>query len=94
MISNGRKNGTFRFSLKVNGQTEKVFLAGDFNEWKPVRMPKQKNGSYALTIPLNDGKYQYKFKVGENWLLDPDNNKSIENDFGTLNSLAEIPNLV
>jgi len=90
MITRGRKKGTTRFILKPTNGVNKVCLAGDFTEWKPVRMRKQANGSYAITVPLSEGMHEYKFQVDEDWLLDPDNHQSTLNSFGTLNSVTEI----
>jgi 1,4-alpha-glucan branching enzyme len=90
MFSNGRKKGTFRFQLQTSNSVKKVCVAGDFSDWEPVRMKKQKNGSYAVTMPLSAGSYQYKFQVNEDWLLDPDNHNNALNSFGSLNSVAEI----
>ena len=90
MFTKGHKKGTFRFVLTPANSTKKVFVAGDFTDWQPVRMRKQKNNSYAVTFPLAPGTYQYKFQVDDSWLLDPDNNDSALNSYGTLNSLARI----
>ena len=90
MITKGRKKGTFRFQLQAGKSVRKVHIAGDFSDWEPVRMKKQKNGSYAVTMPLSVGDYQYKFQVDDEWLLDPDNHNNALNSFGSLNSVAEI----
>jgi len=90
MYTKGRKRGSVRFQLKPANGAGKVSLAGDFNDWQPKAMRKQKDGSFALTLPLGAGRYQYKFWVDEHWLLDPDNVASEPNEFGTLNSVAEI----
>ncbi len=92
MYRKGRKKETIRFIFKPNnGNTgKKICLAGDFTEWEPIRMRKQKNGEYAVTLPLSAGSYQYKFQVDEDWLPDPDNQANSLNEFGTLNSLAVI----
>ena len=90
MFVKGRKKGTVRFVLDTTNNAKKVFVAGDFSDWEPLPMRKQKNGGYAVTIPLTPGTYQYKFRVDDNWLLDPDNRTNVANSLGTLNSLAEI----
>ena len=90
MITKGRRKGTTRFALKPSNGVKKAFLAGDFTDWAPVRMRKQKDGGYAITIPLSAGTYQYKYQTDEDWLLDPDNHTTALNSFGTLNSLAEV----
>ena len=90
MITKGRKKDTFRFVLQTSNGVKKVCVAGDFSDWETVRMRKQKNGSYAVTIPLSAGSYHYKFQVDDEWLLDPDNHNNALNSFGSLNSLAEI----
>jgi len=90
MITKGRKKGTFRFVLQASNGVKKVCVAGDFSDWEPLRMRKQKNGSYAITLPLTAGSYQYKFQVDDEWLLDPDNQANDLNPYGSLNSLADI----
>ena len=90
MITKGRKKGTFRFQLQTSNSAKKVCVAGDFSDWEPVRMKKQKNGSYAVTMPLSAGNYQYKFRINDEWLLDPDNHNNALNSFGSLNSVAKI----
>ena len=90
MITKGRKKGTIRFALKPSNGVKKVFLAGDFSDWAPVRMRKQKDGRYAITIALSAGTYHYKYQADEDWLLDPDNYATALNPFGTLNSLVEV----
>ena len=87
MISKGRKNGTFRFVYQPANGAGKVAVAGDFSHWEPVTMRKQKNGNYAVTLELSPGTYQYKFKVNDNWMTDPDNHACVQNEFGTLNSV-------
>ncbi|MBN1765060.1 MAG: glycogen-binding domain-containing protein [Sedimentisphaerales bacterium] len=90
MFAKGRKKDTVKFSISPSNGAKKVFIAGDFTEWEPVRMRKQKDGSYSLTLTMSSGEYQYKFQVDDDWLLDPDNQSSAVNSFGTLNSVAKI----
>ena len=90
MVRKGRKKGTRRFCCPVANGVQKVYLAGSFNNWRPVRMRRSKGGAYAITIPLDPGVYEYKFVVDEQWLSDPDNSNWALNAFGTMNSVLTV----
>ncbi|OON96499.1 MAG: type I pullulanase [Candidatus Epulonipiscioides saccharophilum] len=60
-----------------------VCVAGSFNDWNATDTPmtKSANGLWQLTKTLEDGEYQYKFVVDENYINDPFNiNKSGDNN--------------
>ena len=90
MFTKGRKKGTVRFCLSSTNGVRQVKLFGDFSDWEPLAMRKQKDGSYAATVPLSPGTYHYKFQVDGQWLLDPDNQSNAVNSYGTLNSVAQV----
>ena len=51
-----------------------VDVAGDFNGWDPARTPLEPtaNGAWAVTIPLQPGRYEYMFVIdGTQWVGDP-----------------------
>ncbi|MDB4918370.1 hypothetical protein [Mucilaginibacter sp.] len=66
--------GTVTFKLDGYKNARKVFLAGDFNNWKPndIRLRKTIDG-WVLKITLPAGNYQYKFIVDGSWITDPAN---------------------
>lgn len=90
MFSKGQKKGTVKFSVKPSGGVKKAAVAGDFSEWKLVELRKQKDGSFAATVPLKAGSYEYKFVLDGEWVVDPDNNAWALNPYGTLNSVAQV----
>ena len=90
MFAQGQKKGTTRFILKPDNGAKKVQVAGDFTNWRPVEMQKQKTGTYAATVPVPAGNHEYKFIVDGQWIVDPDNNAWALNPYGTLNSVAQI----
>jgi 1,4-alpha-glucan branching enzyme len=90
MISKGKNKGTIRFVYRPEKRVKKVSLAGNFNGWQPATMRKQKNGSYAATLPIPPGSYQYKFMVDGEWLNDPDNEACVANEHGTINSVLVV----
>ena len=90
MYENGHKPGTVRFRLKPKGKPKKVELAGNFCDWKPMWMAKQKAGDFAKTVELPAGTHEYKFVVDGQWLQDPDHKDWVTNQYGTLNSIAVI----
>ena len=77
-----------RFRYVPHGKAQKVEVAGDFNDWRPVRMRKQWDGAYAVEAPVTNGACQYKFIVDGNWVTDPDHSEWAPNPFGTMNSVA------
>jgi 1,4-alpha-glucan branching enzyme len=89
MFSKGQKKGTVKFSLTPANHVKKVELAGDFTEWKPVAMKKQKAGGFSATMPVPGGNHEYKFVVDGQWVVDPDNNAWALNPYGTLNSVVQ-----
>lgn len=89
MFSKGRRSATFRFSFRSPGGVKEVLVAGSFNQWKPVTMRKQKNGSFAVTLAIPAGTYEYKFIVDGHWMTDPDNASYVPNPYGTVNSVAK-----
>lgn len=76
------------FVLKGHLDAENVVLSGSFNLWdeSALLMEKRTDGWY-LDYYLPPGKYRYKFKIGENWILDPDNRYFEPNEFDTGNSV-------
>lgn len=89
MLSKGQKKGTIKFALKPAGTPKQVSVAGDFSDWKPVAMKKQKDGSYSVTVAVPPGGHEYKFVIDGQWIVDPDNSRWALNPYGTLNSVAQ-----
>ena len=48
-------------------------LIGTFSDWKEVPMEKDDTGNFRVTVDLEDGNYQYKFRVqSKSWFFEPD----------------------
>ncbi|MGB2822220.1 MAG: glycogen-binding domain-containing protein [Phycisphaerae bacterium] len=90
MLEKGRKKGTVRFAIRPDDGAKKVFLAGSFSNWEPVRMRRQKDGSFVLVVPIPSGTHEYKFILDDHWVADPDNNAWAMNPYGTLNSVVSM----
>ena len=69
-----------------------VFVAGDFNNWQPVKKLSEKNhpGIYRCRLMLAPGEYQYKFCIDGEWRADAANPNFVPNEFGSLNSVLII----
>lgn len=82
------------FSYKPGGNPQKVNLFGSFNSWNreqyPMSGPDQE-GTYEITIPLEAGRYEYKFFVDGKEFYDPVNPEKISNGMGDFNSLITVP---
>ncbi len=73
-------------------QAKEVYLAGDFNGWKLDSKSRMEhvNGAWHKKIPLNSGKYRYRFVIDGNWVEDAKNPTKEKNPYGTLDSLIEV----
>jgi len=73
-------------------EARKVMLAGDFNNWDfnstPLRKSKKQEWQKSMT--LKPGRYQYKFVIDGNWIIDPSNTNLEYSSLGTENSVIEI----
>lgn len=66
------------FKLKGYSNARNVYIAGDFNGWKPndIHLKKVTDG-WMLNCVLPAGNYGYKFIVDGNWITDPVNPHSV-----------------
>jgi 1,4-alpha-glucan branching enzyme len=81
---------------------QRVNLAGVFNDWggtltgpfDPTIDPMTKNekGIWQITIPLDPGRYEYKFVLdgGVVWKHDPNNAERVDDGYGGYNSVIVI----
>jgi chromosome partitioning protein len=70
-----------------------VYVAGDFNGWKisdESRLQNVKEGVWQKLFNLESGRYQYKYVVDGEWIIDPENPKIEVDRSGNKNSLIEI----
>ncbi len=82
-------NHTFR--LKNYQSAENVYLAGSFNNWNPKDAPLDITpDGWVLNAYVSYGRHTYKFIVDGDWILDPANPKTSENQYGTGNSVLNI----
>ena len=83
--------GNTTFRLKGYADASVVVLAGSFNGWNQSQFLFGREGDeWVCRIDLDPGVYQYKFVVDGNWLLDPANPDTAEDDAGNVNNVLEI----
>jgi 1,4-alpha-glucan branching enzyme len=59
-------------------------LIGDFSNWEDIPMQKDKEGFFRVTVDLEDGVYQYKFRVqSKSWFCEPDQWVSVTDPYAT-----------
>ncbi|MBN2121304.1 MAG: AAA family ATPase [Candidatus Omnitrophica bacterium] len=75
-------------------QTCKVYLVGDFNDWKKSNDYSMvlKDEIWQKSLSLPRGKYRYKFIVDERWTHDDLNPEKESDSFGGYNSLIILDN--
>ncbi|MCF7857727.1 MAG: cyclomaltodextrinase [Candidatus Cloacimonetes bacterium] len=81
-----------KFTYKpLTGGKHKVFISGDFNNWKPDEYElAETNGIYEIELELPQGRYEYKFIVDGNWLVDETAENIVRDKFGNRNSLINV----
>jgi hypothetical protein len=78
------------FRLKGFANAKSVTVAGSFNEWSPSSTKLIKEGDeWIVQTVAEPGKHMYKFIVDGNWILDPAN-KVTGNENGHVNSFIVI----
>lgn len=83
--------GNTTFRLKGHTGAKVVALAGTFNDWNQSQLLFGKEGDeWVCRIDLAPGKYTYKFIVDGNWILDPDNPNTEDDERGITNSVLVV----
>lgn len=94
----GRRAAGTEFSCRAP-HAGVVHLAGTFNAWDPTASPltRRADGTWAVTLDLPPGRYEYKFVVDGQWCCEPgcdgtyrDCPKCVPNAFGTMNRFVEV----
>ncbi len=69
-----------------------ISIAGSLNGWNTTANPMKKdtNGVWKAIIPLQAGKYQYKYVVDGTWNYDQDNSETADDGYGGQNSSFEV----
>jgi len=69
-----------------------VYLAGEFNGWSPSAdlMTKGKDGIWRIVLPLDSGRYEYKFVTDGVWREDPGNPETTPDPYGGNNSIVTV----
>jgi 1,4-alpha-glucan branching enzyme len=87
-----------RFKVEVefvldHSGAEQVCVCGDFNGWQPdgLRLVGvSEGGLWERKLTLQPGRYEYKFLVDGEWVLDPNASENVPNDIGSLNSVVNV----
>jgi len=59
-------------------------LIGSFSNWEEIPMKKGKNGFFLTSVKLEDGVYQYKFKVkSRSWFFEPNQWVEVNDPYAT-----------
>jgi 1,4-alpha-glucan branching enzyme len=79
------------FELKAYPYANSVYLVGNFNDWRAneIALKKDSINTWKCSYVLAPGNYQYKFRVDNNWVLDPTNEVMV-GEYENGNSLLSI----
>lgn len=87
------KSKKYRFSYRPETGEKQVNLFGQFNSWNRQSLPMNDtngDGILEVEIPLDPGRYEYKFFVDGREVFDPVNPDKVPNGMGDFNSLRII----
>jgi len=75
-----------------NQAATRVSIVGTFNDWNKDANPMTlENGTWKTRINLKPGKHEYQFVINDtDWVTDPKQDKSAENEYEGKNSVIEI----
>jgi hypothetical protein len=83
--------GNTTFRLKGHPNARVVAVAGSFNDWSQSQVLCGKAGDeWVCRIDLAPGKYRYKFIIDGDWILDPDNPDTEDDERGFTNSVVVV----
>jgi 1,4-alpha-glucan branching enzyme len=71
-------------------EAERVFLAGDFNNWHVDTLPMKKGhkGTWEASFALPTRRYEYRFWVDGVWYDNPNIHERVKNPFGSQNCVV------
>jgi 5'-AMP-activated protein kinase regulatory beta subunit len=75
--------------FKWEGGGKNVCIAGSFDGWKTKIPMVKSHGDFYTIIDLNEGTHQYKFLVDGQWVCDPNEKKTV-NDQGVENNEVNV----
>ncbi len=81
------------FTYTPQKPVEKIQLFGNFNNWNRENLPMfddENTGTYSTQLFLKPGRYEYKFFVDGEEILDPKNPSQVPNGLGGFNSVLTI----
>jgi glycosidase len=82
------------FEYKPEGSPKTVNLFGTFNGWDRSNLKMyEENGVYKISVPLEPGRYEYRFYIDGQEILDPANPEKAPNGAGSSNSVLFINSL-
>src|SRR5260370_3470320 len=83
--------GNTTFRLKGYADAHVVALAGTFNNWNQSQLLFAREADeWQCRIDLAPGKYTYKFIIDGNWILDPSNPTTEDDERGFTNSVLVV----
>ncbi|HET6891617.1 MAG TPA: DUF3471 domain-containing protein [Pyrinomonadaceae bacterium] len=83
--------GNTTFRLKGHPNARVVAVAGSFNDWNQSQVLCGKEGDeWVCRIDLAPGKYTYKFIIDGDWILDPANPDTEDDERGITNSVLVV----
>ncbi|MDQ5847112.1 MAG: DUF3471 domain-containing protein [Acidobacteriota bacterium] len=83
--------GSTTFRLKGYPNARVVAVGGTFNDFNQSQLLCGKEGEgWVCRIDLAPGKYTYKFIIDGDWILDPDNPNSEDDERGFTNSVLVV----
>lgn len=85
----------YKFSYKPEKKYNKLTLFGSFNGWDRGNLPmkdENNDGVFETEVPLEPGRYEYKFWGDGEEIVDPKNPDKKPNGFGDFNSLFNVAN--
>jgi len=91
MSTAGKKRVTFTVDADEGSE---VAVAGTFNDWTPIVLtPKTATAKakFSKMVYLPRGRHEYKFLIDGHWSIDPNCTSWSPNEFGSLNSVIEVP---
>jgi cyclomaltodextrinase / maltogenic alpha-amylase / neopullulanase len=87
------KSPKYLFNYKPNVGEKEISLFGQFNSWDRHNLPMidtNGDGIVEVEIPLDPGRYEYKFFIDGREVVDPANPNKVSNGMGDFNSLRII----